>query len=227
MADQLWRKICFFDGLRVFEKVGVLVHNDRRNRAKGIFDPLGMCDSSYVLPTEMCARRVYRAAGFPGTQYGSPWFPGIDSPQIDAMDWAGSGATSTAADLAAFFQMLMNGGRYGERRILSRASVATMTRAQTSSGIELIAPGINSFLVSGYGFGLFKFGDGDRFRINGSLTSQSAIGHGGAGGACVWADPAQELVGVYLCVSPRNMRDQLYDTNSDLFQNAVHAAVVD
>ena len=41
------------------------------------------------------------------------------------------------------------------------------------------------------------FGDGDRFRLNGSLSSPASFGHIGAGGAYLWADPAQELLGVY------------------------------
>ena len=102
-----------------------------------------------------------------------------------------------------------------------------MTRAQAGSGIEVTMPGFSPWQVSGYGFGLFKFGNGDRFRLNGALASPLTIGHGGAGSAYVWADPKQDLVGVYLGVAPRNRRDQMYDTNVDLFQNAVHTAVVD
>jgi hypothetical protein len=44
----------------------------------------------------------------------------------------------------------------------------------------------------------------------------------------MWADPERELVGVYLSVSPRLDRDLILATaNTDLFQNAVHAAILD
>jgi len=43
----------------------------------------------------------------------------------------------------------------------------------------------------------------------------------------MWADPEHELVGVYLSVSPRLYRDVDPFTNTDLFQNAVHAAIVE
>ena len=78
----------------------------------------------------------------------------------------------------------------------------------------------------GYGYGLYIFRAGDRFRANGALASLSAFGHLGNGGTCVWADPEREVVGIYLSVSPRVRRD-FFVINSDLFQNAVHAAIID
>jgi hypothetical protein len=72
---------------------------------------------------------------------------------------------------------------------------------------------------------LFILGPGDRYRPNGALASNSAIGHICLGGTCLWADPERELVGVYLGVSPRRHHG-FYTTNSDLFQNAVTAAIV-
>ena len=56
--------------------------------------------------------------------------------------------------------------------------------------------------------------------------SLSAFGHAGYGGAFIWADPEREVVGIYLSVSPRMHRD-IGVMNSDLFQNAVHAAIID
>ncbi len=232
--------------VHLYSSLGYMLLGDIVRRASGqpfwqfvrsrLFDPLGMRDSHYVLPAEMRVRRVYRAAGFPVTQSRSPWFPGIDTPEYDAMDWAGSGAASTASDLAVFCQMLLNGGCYGGRRILSQASVAAMTRAPNATGIRMTFPGINAatgkradvpLSLGGYGFGLVIFGDGDRFRLNCSLAAPSTIGHVGAGGTCVWADPERELVGVYLSVGRQLIRGTLIDSNVDLFQNAVHAAVVD
>ena len=137
--------------------------------------------------------------------------------------------------MAAFAQMLLNRGAYGERRILSPASVAAMTGHQVGSStpavVGLIDPQTHkrkeiAFHGGGYGFGLFIFGPGDRYRPNGALASNSAVGHTGYGGAYLWADPERDLVGVYLGVAPRRHRG-FYMTNSDLFQNAVNAALVD
>jgi CubicO group peptidase (beta-lactamase class C family) len=159
---------------------------------------------------------------------------GIDSPEFDEADWGASGAASTARDLAAFLQMLLNRGSYGGRQILSPASVAAMTRHQVGTAIPSIIPWINGatgervdieLSGGGYGYGLFIFAAGDRFQSNGALASLSAFGHIGHGGAYIWADPERELVGVYLSVSPQVHRD-FFMINSDLFQNAVHAAII-
>ncbi len=199
-----------------------------------IFEPLGMHDSNFVLSAALRERRVYRAPGMPATEAGA-WFRGIDDPERDAADWGGSHVTTTAGDLAAFLQMLLNRGSYGGRRILSPASVAAMTRHQVDTAIPRIYTRFeprtgervdNEMSGGGYGYGLFIFGAGDRFRHNGALASLSAFGHIGYGGAFIWADPECDLVGVYLSVSPRQHRD-LAVVNADLFQNAVHAAVVD
>jgi serine-type D-Ala-D-Ala carboxypeptidase len=198
-----------------------------------LFEPLGMNDSYFVLPPELRERRVYRAPGMPATEP-APIHRGIDSPEYHELGFASGGAASTAPDLAAFLQMLLNRGSHGGRQILSRASVAAMTRHQVDNSIPRIMPVLrNGKRVDiefrgggGYGYGLFLFGAGDRFQANGALNSLSAFGHLGYGGICMWADPERELVGVYLSVSPRFNRD-IGVMNSDLFQNAVNAAIID
>jgi CubicO group peptidase (beta-lactamase class C family) len=196
-----------------------------------IFEPLGMADSHFVLPPALRERRVYRGPGMPATEPK----PGIDSPETDERDWGAGGCASTAGDLAVFLQMLLNGGSYGGRQILSRASVATMTRQQVDTSIPWIRPQLNAAgerieiedrSGRGYGYGLYIFAAGDRYRANGALVSRSAFGHVGNGGSGLWADPEQDVVGVYLSVSPRLHRNLLL-FNADLFQNAVHAAIID
>jgi CubicO group peptidase (beta-lactamase class C family) len=78
----------------------------------------------------------------------------------------------------------------------------------------------------GYGFGFAVLAEGDRYRLNGSLASVTAFGHGGFGGTHFWADPDRDVVGAYFSVSPRVDRN-IYFTNFDLFMNAVHAAIID
>jgi serine-type D-Ala-D-Ala carboxypeptidase len=198
-----------------------------------IFEPLGMADSYFVLPPALRERRVYRAPGMPAAQPRG-WLRGIDSAEADEADWGAAGCASTTGDLAVFLQMLLNRGSYGSRQILSRASVAAMTRQQVDTAIPWILPWINAaserieidLSGGGYGYGLYIFGPGDRFVANGALVSRSGFGHVGDGGSCLWADPEQDVVGVYLSVSPRLHRD-FFIFNADLFQNAVHAAIID
>jgi serine-type D-Ala-D-Ala carboxypeptidase len=197
-----------------------------------LFEPLRMRDSYFVLPPELRERRVYRAPGMPATEP-NPMHRGIDSPEIHELGLGAGGAASTAPDLAAFLQMLLNRGSYRGRQILSRASVAAMTRHQVDDSIPQIMPLFRNgkrfyveFRGGGYGYGLFIFRAGDRFMSNGALASLSAFGHVGYGGCCMWADPEREVVGIYLSVAPRFIRDMAV-MNSDLFQNAVNAAIVD
>jgi serine-type D-Ala-D-Ala carboxypeptidase len=198
-----------------------------------LFEPLGMRDSYFVLPPELRERRVYRAPGMPATEPAGI-HRGIDSPEYHELGVGAGSAASTAPDLAAFLQMLLNRGSYGGRQVLSRASVAAMTRPQVDNSIPRIMPVLrNGKRVDfefrgggGYGYGLFLFGLGDRFIANGALNSLSAFGHVGYGGVCMWADPEREVVGIYLSVAPRMIRD-IAVMNSDLFQNAVHAAIID
>jgi serine-type D-Ala-D-Ala carboxypeptidase len=198
-----------------------------------LFEPLGMHDSYFVLPPELRERRVYRAPGMPATEP-APIHRGIDSPEYHELGFASGSAASTARNLAAFLQMLLNRGSYRGRQILSRASVAAMTRHQVDNSIPRIMPVLRNgkrvdfeFLGGGgYGYGLFLFGLGDRFMANGALNSLSAFGHSGYGGAYMWADPEHEVVGIYLSVAPRFVRDMAV-MNSDLFQNAVNAAIID
>jgi serine-type D-Ala-D-Ala carboxypeptidase len=199
-----------------------------------LFEPLGMHDSYFVLPPALRERRVYRVPGMPATEP-TPMHGGIDSPDRDEFDLGSGSASLTAKDLAVFAQMLLNRGSYNGPRILSPASVAAMTRHQVDRTIPWIFPLINPvsgersdvrFTPGGYGYGLAIFGEGDRFSKNGSLMSLHAFGHIGNGGTCFWADPVHEVVGVYLSVSPRLQRG-FHISNSDLLQNAVHAAIVD
>jgi len=226
----------------LYSNFGYLLLGDIVRRVSGVpfwqfvqsrlFEPLRMHDSYCVLPAELRERRVYRAPGMPATET-SPMYRGIDSPEYDEIDSGANAVASTARDLVVFFQMLLNRGSYGGRQILSRATVTAMTRNQVDDSIPAIMPMFRDgkrfdleFHGGGYGYGLFVFGAGDRFAANGALNSLSAFGHAGYGGAFIWADPEREVVGVYLSVSPRLNRE-IGVMNSDLFQNAVSAAIID
>jgi len=229
----------------IYSNTGFLLLGDIVRRVSGtsfarfvhdrIFDPLGMRDSHLVLSGELRAtRRVFRAPDAPGTLPGG-WFRGIDSEDFDDFDAGAGGVASTAGDLAVFAQMLLNGGEYGGRRVLSPAAVQTMVTRQTAPSLPNIFPyrdpttgERHETVVRGgaWGLGLFRHDNGDCFVTNGSLPSDQTYGHLGMGGSYFWVDPAEELVGVYLSVSPRFHRDFIL-MNSDLFTNAVHAAIVD
>jgi CubicO group peptidase (beta-lactamase class C family) len=91
----------------------------------------------------------------------------------------GGGLSATLDDMAAFYQMHLNGGRYGDKQILSRKAVVEMHKRQASAPRGM-----------SYGLGFFLVGPS---RDGVSRTFQ----HVGALGTFCWADGSRQLVGVF------------------------------
>ena len=98
-----------------------------------IFDPLGMKDTAFFVPLEKRDRlldsycpkagelRLYDAAA-QSRWSAPPTFPAGDS-----------GLVSTVDDFFAFSQFMLRRGRVGDRRLLSEASIAAMTKDHLTS----------------------------------------------------------------------------------------------
>ncbi|MFI7276381.1 serine hydrolase domain-containing protein [Streptomyces sp. NPDC049879] len=96
-----------------------------------------------------------------------------------------AGIFSTAHDLAVFTQTVLNGGAYGDRRVLSPASVREMLRPQNGAQLGPEA-------ARGLGWQL------DQPGWMGELASPTAFGHTGFTGTSVVADPATGVLLVLL-----------------------------
>jgi CubicO group peptidase (beta-lactamase class C family) len=179
-----------------------------------IFAPLGMVDTHYIVPEPERGRVV----GYPADWQYADLFARL---KPEETPWAGSGAYSTAMDMAIFGHMFLNGGTYGEARILSPASVAEMTRNQIP-GISAGYGGKREFFPeASWGFGWNVHG-GKRDIARGTLHSPQAFLRGSFHRILLWVDPVYDIVGVYLATGPGGrFRCQ------DLFMNAVTAAIVD
>ncbi len=150
--------------------------------AQRIFAPLGMVDSAFFPDPAKASRiaAVYtdengtlQPAGSRDTLYPSP----------------GAGMLSTAADMARFYQMMLDKGKFNGQRILSSASVETMTMVQTGDMQAGFAPGMGF----GLGWGVVREPRG-AFR----LCSIGSYGHGGAYRTYGWVDPPKDLVTVIM-----------------------------
>jgi CubicO group peptidase (beta-lactamase class C family) len=158
-----------------------------------IFTPLGMKDSHIFLPAEKHARlaAIYRktATGMEkagGTMLGGDSMHYRKGAVYSAPEW---GLYSTAADLAAFYQMLLNGGVANGKRIISKAAIDLMTRKQTGE--------LRSGHMPNTAFGLtWEVIDDPRGEV--AYLSTGTFGHGGAFGTHGWVDRKKDLVGVYL-----------------------------
>ena len=169
-----------------------------------IFEPLGMADTHFYLPPEKRDRLtvVYSAGedGFtrapdPGGMVGQGAY--VDGPRTSFS--GGAGLLSTASDYGRFLQMLLNGGRLGDARILSPKSVELMTVDHLGG---LLVRDLNDASAvfgaeRGVGFGL-GFRVVEDVGAHGAPGSEGLYGWGGAYHSSYWVDPEQELVAVYL-----------------------------
>lgn len=97
----------------------------------------------------------------------------------------GAGLFSTAEDVAAFYQMMLDGGAYESERILKYETVAELTRNQTGRLKAGFLPGT----VWGLGFCLVKEPQGVT-----AMLAPGSFGHGGAHGTQSWADPQNDAI---------------------------------
>jgi beta-glucosidase-like glycosyl hydrolase/CubicO group peptidase (beta-lactamase class C family) len=96
-----------------------------------------------------------------------------------------AGVFSNAEDIAIFFQMIMNGGRYGGWQYLDPELIKSFTTRYQHSTRR------------GIGFDMKEL-DTSRTQLTSRYSSNSTYGHTGFTGACVWNDPEQRLTYVFL-----------------------------
>lgn len=158
-----------------------------------LWSPLGMTDTAFMVPADRVARY---ARPLPKDRAGQPL--SIPSPlQPTKFECGGGCAVTTAGDYLSFAQMLLNGGKLGQTRILSRKTVDYMVSNQ-------LAPGTHSLLAGN--FTNWGFGLGVAVRTIPGLPrgtgSVGEFGWPGAFGTYWWADPAERLAVVWMSASP-------------------------
>lgn len=158
-----------------------------------LLSPLGMKDSFFFPPADKTARivTVYTGGGGGLTPAGAGILGGDSLAYRKGAIYSAPefGLFSTANDLAAFYQMMLNGGTYQGRRYLSKASIEAMTALQTGD----LQAGHNP----GCGFGLTWEVVKDQTGTL-ALLSEGTYKHGGAFGTHGWVDPKKDVVGVFL-----------------------------
>ena len=156
---------------------GQSVHEFSRDN---IYQPLGMKDTGY-LPGE-----PQRSRAAPTEERDGKWMQGeVHDPRAFKLEGVAghAGLFSTAEDLAIYAQMMLRGGEYEGKRILSPRTVAKMTTAyRVPGGLR----GLGWDKRTGYSSN------------RGELMSESAFGHGGFTGTVMWIDPELELFVIFL-----------------------------
>ncbi|MGA3288164.1 MAG: serine hydrolase domain-containing protein [Bacteroidota bacterium] len=159
-----------------------------------LFKPLGMTNTSFWISPTKLARLA------------KPLQPQDSSipTQRPSFESGGGGAFSTATDYLRFSMMLLNKGRLGSTRILSRKTVEYMTANQI--GPEVNVDRLRSFPnINGYGFGL-GVAVRESYGIPGIMGSPGDYHWAGSGGTYFWVDPKEDLAVVFLAVTPGQAR---------------------
>lgn len=152
-----------------------------------LFRPLGMKDTTFW-PTPRQARRLaksYKPAPGGGLEETEVYFLKGRLTDRHRAPRPGGGLFSTAHDVARFYQMMLNGGSVGGKRILTPETIALMTRTQTGE----IKTGFTDGMSWGLGFQVVKQPQGVT-----AMLSAGTYGHGGAYATQSWADPHKDLI---------------------------------
>ena len=158
---------------------------------KRIFEPLGMNNTYFYLPVVKQSRLVTLYEEVEGklvsakqaTEQNGAMY--INYPNTAGTYYSGgAGLSSTAMDYAIFLQMMLNGGEYNGKRLLSRNTVRMMTMNQIGD----VSFGVNKF---GLGFGITT-------EKGSSIipTPEGVFDWGGAFATTYWADPKENLIGI-------------------------------
>ena len=156
-----------------------------------IFKPLGMNDT-FIYPPKEKFHRMPTAYilrdGKPVKYTDDPLGEGAMKFRVGAKyPLPEGGLYSTASDLFALYQMMLNGGEYDGARLLSPASVDLMTQVHTGD-LPTGSPGI------GWGLGWSVVREPGAL----GLPSVGTYGHGGRYGTFCFIDPKKDIIGIFM-----------------------------
>ncbi len=172
-----------------------------------IFSPLGMKDTMYrppkklwpqIAPTEFDKNLRHRLVQGEVHDENAFAIGGVSGH---------AGVFGTAPDLAAFCQILLNGGVYAHQRILRRATIAQFTTPQQLSG----------------GARTLGWAVPTESGSSGHYFSAHSFGHTGFTGTSIWIDPDRQLFVVLLTNRVHPTRE---NTKIQQVRPALHDAVM-
>ncbi|NOS93856.1 MAG: serine hydrolase [Cyclobacteriaceae bacterium] len=179
-----------------------------------IFQPLGMNDTYFYLPSEKHNRLValhqskagaLKRVEIPAGKGLNPNYPNTAGTYFSG----GAGLSSTIEDYAKFLQLFLNNGEYNGVRLVSRKTIELMLTNQTQPPITV---------QFGLGFGLETATNDYQ-----SIYSLGSFSWGGAFNTAYWADPKEKLIGL--------IYTNMYATNTyqvnDKFKVLTYQAIVD
>jgi CubicO group peptidase (beta-lactamase class C family) len=215
----------------VYSDLGIILLGDILERLGGapfeemarrrVIGPLEMKDAQYRPPAALVPRIA--------PTENDPWRGRVVRGEVhdeNALALGGvaphAGLFATAADLSHLSQMLLDGGSFGGRRIVSRATVELFTER---AGV----PGSSRAL----GWDTPNDGEGERsstpgqpgYSSAGSLFSARSFGHTGFTGTSMWMDPERDLYVILLTnrVHPTRENDKIAGVRPQVADAVVRA----
>src|SRR6266446_5762871 len=156
-----------------------------------IFDPLGMKDTAFHVPSE----KIARLPGFYFFNHQTNTLDVFDDAENSAWrseppcESGAGGLVSTIDNYFAFSRMMLNKGRHGREQILSRATVELMTSDQLTpeqrAGSEIFFG-----THSSWGFGMAV-----DIRCNEIFRTPGRFGWDGGFGTSAFTDPVERMIG--------------------------------
>ena len=158
---------------------------------KEIFSPCNMTDTTFTPTAEQWSRLIGMHDRIDGKNAEGKTYEGCVFEYIPNANYlGGAGLIASMSDYMKFATMLMNGGTYEGRRIIS-GSVAS----------ELCRPQFPKYGKEWWGLGVRVIAE------NTSTLPQGCYGWSGAYGTHFWIDPVNEIIGIY-------MKNSRYDGGS-------------
>lgn len=201
-----------------YQSVGLLLSGEIVERLTGkslrdyleeeVFHPLGMSHSALGMGDFDLKKTVWVKES-PNADRADLKSFGANSAYWRDQGHPWGGMHSSATDIAVLLRMMLNGGSYSGRKILSSAAATAMTRDHNR--------GVDG--AYGLGWALAHSPGPARF---GELVSDATFGHTGATGTVAWADPERDLICVILTNHKVRSGELLRRVS-----NAVAASVVD
>ncbi|MDP1629819.1 MAG: serine hydrolase domain-containing protein [Caulobacter sp.] len=192
---------------------------------KTIFDPLGMTDTAFHVPTSKIPRFAANYMRLPNKSLRQSDDP-QNSPYLTdpVFQSGGGGLVGTMADYVRFAEMLRGGGELDGVRIIGPRTLDLMTQNHLKGGVDLTQLAIGTFSETsnaGIGFGL-----GFAMTIDQTATGGLSSGDyywGGAASTIFWVDPKEELTVVFMT---QLMPSASFDFRGQL-KSLVYSAIVD
>ncbi len=160
-----------------------------------LFAPLGMKDTGFSVPEA----KLDRLPDCYSTDFSTGKVALFDPrhgrfAQPATFESGAGGLVTTVDDYLAFARMMLNKGRHGGERILSRLSVDLMTTDHITAEQKAASPFFADFWDNrGWGFGLSVF-----TRRDGLADVPGRFGWDGGYGTSAYMDPKEDLVGILM-----------------------------